>query len=81
MCCVRSLGRSTHWSRDLPLAALLHGHFYLAIYNVDDRFWRDNVGLLTPSVIRSATGVYRVVEEGGQMVRLEPVRQRYAPLE
>jgi len=73
-----SVGAKYHdgdvWTCDRPLAALLHGYAYLAIYNADERFWRDNAGLLPPGAVGSPTGVYRVVEQDGQVVRLEPVR-------
>ena len=62
------------WTCDQPLAALLRGYAYLAIYNADDRFWRDNAGLLPPGAAGRSTGVYRVVEQDGQVVRLEPAR-------
>ena len=62
------------WTCDQPLAELLRGYSYLAIYNADDRFWRDNAGLFPPGAVGSPTDVYRVVEQGGKVVRLEPVR-------
>ena len=73
-----SVGAKYHngdvWTCDQPVTALLRGYAYLAIYNADDRFWRDNAGLLPPGAVGSPTGVYRVVEQDGQVVRLEPVR-------
>ena len=70
-----SVGAKYHngdvWTCDQPVTALLRGY---AIYNADDRFWRDNAGLLPPGAVGSPTGVYRVVEQDGQVVRLEPVR-------
>ncbi len=75
-----SVGAKYHdgdvWTCDRPLAALLQGYAYLAIYNADDRFWRDNAGLLPPGTTGTPTGVYRIVEKDGQVVRLEPLRER-----
>ena len=72
-----SVGAKYHdgdvWTCDQPLEALLRGYAYLAIYNADDRFWRDNAALLPPGAVGSPTGVYRVVEQDGRVVRLEPV--------
>lgn len=73
-----SVGAKYHdgdvWTCNQPLAALLRGYAWLAIYNADDRFWRDNAGLLPPGAVGNPTGVYRVVEDGGQVIRLYPVR-------
>ena len=61
------------WTCNQPLEQLLAGYDYLAIYNADQRFWKDNAGLFSAKGQQSQQSVYKIISREGKVVALEAI--------
>ncbi len=63
------------WTCNQPLELLIKDYAYLAIYEADARFWKDNSNLLESDIEKRVRGVYRIKINPDEKLRLKLISE------